>query len=82
MYLSVTFFRNLCFPSFQSKYSLREENKMVQLEMEINGHDVLIVLLFLLLMPQLYAPGHLVEGLAVVQLQFRSFAEEILELGH
>lgn len=50
--------------------------------MEINGHYVFIVLLFLLLMPQLYAPGHLVERLAVVQLQFRSFAEEILELGH
>jgi hypothetical protein len=40
----------------------------------------LAVLLLLLLVPQLYAPGHLVEGLAVVQLQFRPPAEEVLQL--
>lgn len=33
-------------------------------------------------MPQLYASGHLVEGFAVVQLQFRPPAEKVLELGH
>jgi len=36
--------------------------------------------LFLLLVPQLYTPGHLVEGLAVVQLQLRPPAEKVLQL--